>query len=105
MSYLVTDYPLYPNATDMFRYFQAYAKHFDLYPCITFNVEVLETKRDDIRDKWLVVVKSKKDGKISTHEFDKVVLAHGFVHAPKMPVFEGQKRFEGPVLHSQDYGS
>jgi dimethylaniline monooxygenase (N-oxide forming) len=87
------------------RYFQDYARHFNLYPYITFNTEVLTTERDEERKKWLVTMKSRGDGKITTREFDKIVLAQGFEHAPKKPKFEGQEQFEGPIIHSQEYKS
>ncbi|MCK5886474.1 MAG: NAD(P)/FAD-dependent oxidoreductase, partial [Alcanivorax sp.] len=37
---------LYPHHSEMKRYFQAYARHFDLYRHYEFNTRVLSVERD-----------------------------------------------------------
>lgn len=98
------DYPVYPSAPLMHQYFRSYAEHFGLYDHIEFNTKVTGIVRDDKNGKWTVSTEM-SDGTKVARGFDKVVLAHGMVHTPTVPRFEGADHFEGVVIHGRDYKS
>lgn len=51
---LFADYPMHPPAKDLERYFEAYAKHFDLIPRIQFSTTVDRIERDETNRKWVL---------------------------------------------------
>lgn len=78
-----------------------YATHFDLIKDINFDTSVKRVVRNEADTKWLV--ETEKEGKIEKLEFDKVAFCHGYQTKAVLPVFDGQEKFEGTILHSQQY--
>ncbi len=91
------DVATYPRHDQLRRYFQDYAKHFDLYRHYRFNtkVEKLEPKGDI----WQVTVSHNEQSE--TIECAGVLLANGTLHHPKRADFAGE--FEGQRIHSSEY--
>lgn len=57
--------------------------------------------RDEDDKHWCVELE--RTGQISIEKFDKVVFAHGYQTRAKMPEFEGSKKFEGVLMHAQQF--
>lgn len=96
-----TEYPHYLSQHDFHEFIQSYAKHFDLEKDIVFNTTVHKVTRNERIAKWSLEVEA--SGQISTVEFDKVAFAHGYQTEARLPDFEGQKKFEGSIIHSQQF--
>jgi dimethylaniline monooxygenase (N-oxide forming) len=87
---------------DLFQEFmQDYAKDNGLLDHIVFNASVIKAVRNDADTKWRLEME--REGKPESREFDKVVFCHGYQTKAKMPVFEGAEKFEGSIIHAQQY--
>ena len=90
--------PDYPSHDQLRRYFQAYAKHFDLYPYIQFNTLVKHCKQD-ANQNWVVV--TERDGQTDEQTFSHLVVCNGHHWNPRYPEYPGE--YTGRFLHSHDY--
>lgn len=90
---------LYPHHREMKRYFQSYAKHFDLYRHYEFNTRVLSVTRDGTF--WTIV--TERDGQEQSRRFEGLLIANGTLHTPNRPSLPG--RFDGQIMHSAEYRS
>ncbi len=88
----------YPSHDELRRYFQAYAKKFDLYPHIQFQTLVKHCERID-ELKWKLTIE--KEGAIIEEEFTDLVVCNGHHWKPRIPEFKGD--FEGEFIHSHAY--
>lgn len=93
------DYPDYPNHRQLQAYFEAYSKHFGVYPKIRFNHTVSSVKPDEA-ERWRVAY-TDPAGTEHTETFDAVMVANGHHWNPKYPEFEGH--FDGKLMHSHDF--
>lgn len=92
----------YPSHRDLRGYFQAFAKHFDLYRHYSFNTEVLKVEPlGKSGDGWLV--HWRENGKEKQAKFAGVLIANGTLSEPNMPDFPGN--FSGELIHSSQYRS
>jgi cation diffusion facilitator CzcD-associated flavoprotein CzcO len=90
------DLPAYPAHNQIHRYFQDYARHFDLNPCIRFETPVTHARRRD-DGVWEVTT-----GRGDRLEFDVLVVANGHHWDPRWPdPYPGQ--FSGQQIHSHSY--
>jgi hypothetical protein len=90
------DYPDYPSHEQVLTYFQAYARHFGLYPYIRFNTRVTAAKLlDDQR--WQLEVEGSK-----TEIFDYLFVANGHHNIPRHPE-DIKAAFTGRYLHAHAY--
>ncbi|MDH7444437.1 flavin-containing monooxygenase [Aquimarina sp. 2201CG14-23] len=88
----------YPSHDELRRYFQAYAKQFDLYPYIEFETIVKHCKR--ISDKeWNVIIV--QNGKERSESFTDLVVCNGHHSVPRIPEYPGS--FKGEFMHSHTY--
>ncbi len=78
-----------------------YATKFDLKKNISFCSNVKQVTRNAVDTKWLV--EFERQGSTETREFDKVAFCHGYQTRPNRPTFEGEEKFEGIIMHSQEY--
>jgi len=90
------DYPLYVPRLDLVKYYEAYAKHFDIRP--HFNEMVDQIKEEN--QQWKVTTKS---GKVFLSE--NVVIATGCNRVPHAPTWPQQENFQGKIIHSRHYKS
>ncbi len=88
----------YPSHDELRRYFQAYARHFDLYPHIEFGTMVLHCERMN-DETWAVQLE--RDGKQRTDYFTDLVVCNGHHWQPRWPDYPGT--FTGEYLHSHQY--
>ena len=87
----------YPHHSEMKRYFQSYARHFDLYRHYEFSTRVVRVERNG--DGWQIT--TERDGETQSRYFDGVLIANGTLHTPNQPSLPG--KFEGELMHSCDY--
>lgn len=80
---------------------ELYAKHFDLLKDIVFDAALKKVYRNEDDTKWLVELLI--NGETKVEEFDKVALCHGYQTYPQMPKFEDEKKFEGILMHAQQF--
>lgn len=92
------EYPDYPSHAQVLKYFQNYAKHFDLLKYIRFNTTVIKATHTQDK-KWLIVY----EDNTGTHEqvFDYLLVANGHHSDPLMPTYPGT--FNGEILHAHYY--
>lgn len=91
------DYPDYPSHKHLAKYFQDYARHFDLYSLIQFKTLVKHCERNQ-DGTWTVTVE--KNGETSSHQFDTLAVCNGHHWLPRMPQYTGQ--FDGEFIHSHE---
>jgi cation diffusion facilitator CzcD-associated flavoprotein CzcO len=102
-----TDFPMddrvaeYPSHRELKTYFQAFAKHFDLYRHYHFNAEVLSAAPQD-GSGWRITWRN-GDGTEQSAEFEGLLIANGTLSEPNMPAFDGD--FTGEMIHSSAYRS
>lgn len=87
------EYPKYVPLKLLLEYFDRYRAHFRIEP--HFGHEVLWTERKP--DGWHT--------QTTRGEFlsENLVVCTGFNREPNMPVYPGQERFQGTVIHSAEY--
>ncbi|MDX2249050.1 MAG: NAD(P)/FAD-dependent oxidoreductase [Bacteroidia bacterium] len=88
------EYPLYVPREALARYYENYARNFDIRP--QFNQEVKSVKKEGNR--WLVKT---QQGKVFSAE--NVVFATGINRVPYSPVWKDQELFRGKIVHSRSY--
>lgn len=88
----------YPSHDELRTYFQAYARHFDLYRWIEFNTLVRSCVRQSSGD-WEVTTSCNGEEKITL--FTDLVVCNGHHWQPKHPTYKGE--FSGTYLHSHQY--
>ncbi|KAH7150306.1 flavin monooxygenase-like protein [Dactylonectria estremocensis] len=93
------DFPLFPAAPDMGSYMKSFAKHYDLYRNVEFGKTIVHFNRGSGKSQWQLTF---ADAPNDPREFDKVVWATGCFLNPRPIQFEGQDKFAGRILHSQD---
>ncbi|KAJ4838869.1 hypothetical protein Tsubulata_010905 [Turnera subulata] len=133
-SYQFTDFPwpssvkeVYPSGTQIVEYFESYAKHFGIFPCIRFNSKVIgidyigesceeieswelwggKGKPFGSQGKWHIKVQNTKSCTSEVYEAEFVVLCigqfSGLPNIPEFPPGKGPEVFKGKVIHSMDY--
>lgn len=83
------------------EFMQNYSSHFDILKDIVFNCNVRKVARNSDDSKWMLEMEFGE--KVEVLEFDKVAFCHGYQTAANIPTFDGQEKFEGTILHSQQY--
>ncbi|RKL31586.1 hypothetical protein BFJ72_g10990 [Fusarium proliferatum] len=83
----------------------SYAEHFKLIEHISFNSSVQVVNRNSDDSGWILQVEKVGTGEKESRTFDKVVFCHGYQTKRVMPTFPGQDKFEGEIIHSQQYRS
>jgi dimethylaniline monooxygenase (N-oxide forming) len=80
---------------------ELYAKHFDLLKDIVFDAALKNVSRNEDDTKWRLELRI--NGETKVEEFDKVALCHGYQTYQQMPRFEDEKKFEGILIHAQQF--
>ncbi|MEM6966276.1 MAG: NAD(P)/FAD-dependent oxidoreductase [Bacteroidota bacterium] len=88
------NYPTYVARLDLVKYYENYAKQFDIQP----HFEVAVTSIQSADNNWIV---STKDGKSFVAE--RVIVATGVNRVPRVPKWEGQDSYKGKIIHSRKY--
>ncbi|MBS0410487.1 MAG: NAD(P)-binding domain-containing protein [Proteobacteria bacterium] len=89
------DWPDFPHHAQLLKYLRDYARHFGLYPLITFNTKVEKAERgaDGL---WTVGLSTGE-----TRTYDVLFVANGHHWDPRVPDYPGE--FDGPAFHSHAY--
>ncbi|XP_042910624.1 flavin-containing monooxygenase 5 [Parasteatoda tepidariorum] len=98
------DCPNYPSHKKIYELAKDYANRFDILKHVHFNHEVThvcQTEDYDETGRWTVTVKNLRSNKITTDVFDGVFVCTGQFAYPNMPIFPGQEKFKGRILHSK----
>lgn len=101
--------PSFIGHEDMRRYFEDYARHFDVLGLIQFNAFVENVSPfddDDGRQKWNVKVRdllTPETNATSESVFDAVMVCNGHYTVPLMPPIPDMSEFKGEVSHSHSY--
>lgn len=90
--------PDYPSHDQLRRYFQAYAKKFDLYRVIQFNTLVKHCQWID-DNTWKVTIE--KNGETQTQTFTDLIVSNGHHWQARYPSYSGE--FTGEFLHSHQF--
>ena len=90
--------PDYPSHDQLRKYFQAYARHFNLYPYIEFNTLV---KHCDLLTDGSWKVTTMCDGEEKETHFSHLVVCNGHHWQPRYPNYPGE--FTGQYLHSHHF--
>jgi hypothetical protein len=83
------------------NYLKKYADKFHLIDWIRFQTDVLLIHKDDLKHPnlpWTVKVET-ATGHYQTFEFDLVVVANVLFSTPEKPLFRGQNKFAGSIVH------
>ncbi len=86
-------YGVYPSGRNFYQYLQDYAKQHQFH--IRLNVTVKRVS--PLGTHWRVETSE------GTHVFKNVMIATGRFGNPYIPTFEGQSRFQGKIIHSNQY--
>lgn len=89
------DWPDFPHHAQLLQYLRDYARHFGLYPLMTFNtkVELAERRADGT---WAVSLSTGE-----TRLYDVLFVANGHHWDARIPDYPGE--FNGPAFHSHAY--
>lgn len=91
----------YPSHSEMKRYFQDFAEHYDLHAKYHFNAEVLLTEPlGEAGAGWRVTWRDAQ-GNEQSEVFAGVMIANGTLSEPNIPTFKGQ--FDGELIHAANY--
>ncbi|CAJ0604335.1 unnamed protein product [Cylicocyclus nassatus] len=92
--------------SEMYRYLNNYADHYDLKKHIKFDHKVLDIERsNDYKEtgQWTVTFEDGFGNK-GTEVFDGVLLCSGHHALPRMPTpWPGQNSFKGRIIHAHSY--
>ena len=88
----------YPSHDELRRYFQAYAKKFDLYRVIQFGTLVHHCEYIDDQT-WEVTIE--QNGETRTERFTDLVVCNGHHWNPRYPEYPGE--FTGEFMHSHQF--
>jgi dimethylaniline monooxygenase (N-oxide forming) len=99
----------YVPSDEVLRYYQDFAKQYDLERFIKFEYHVirvrpLESLGHSQREKsWEVIVKDLRNNVYKTYIFDAIFICSGHFHSGFIPEFEGIDQFKGKQFHSSKY--
>ncbi|MCB0600083.1 MAG: NAD(P)/FAD-dependent oxidoreductase [Saprospiraceae bacterium] len=88
-----TDYPVYVPRKSLLKYFEHYARHFNIRP--EFGQKVSRIQKND--QGWEVTTGD------NTYQGESVVICTGINRVPIHPHWEGENQFAGSITHSADY--
>ncbi|KAI0642627.1 FAD/NAD-P-binding domain-containing protein [Trametes meyenii] len=80
--------PLFPPASTVLKYMEAYAAHFELMPHIRLATPVQSATRDAVSGKWTVTVRPSSRSEANAEEsstFDHLIVANGHYRVPRLP--------------------
>jgi 4-hydroxyacetophenone monooxygenase len=102
-SYEYSSYPgcwddYHSKQSDVLKYLKAFARQHNLYEDIEFDTEVISSRWDSARAKWVLTVRSGED--IGEVVADVQVAAVGQLNRPHIPEIEGIETFTGTALHT-----
>lgn len=97
----------YASWEHVYEYLCKYANKFNLTSRIRFRSQVISISKTNLHnaeEPWLIKVKQKAEisSSIETFKFDFIVIASGLFSHYRVPIFRGQEKFAGSVVHAND---
>lgn len=91
--------------TDVLKYLQSYADHFNLRPSIKLrqHVELVKPVTTDDGLSWAVTVQDLDTKTSSTTTCDALFICNGHYSVPNVPQVKEIERYRGKQVHSHDY--
>jgi cation diffusion facilitator CzcD-associated flavoprotein CzcO len=89
------EYPLYVPREDLAKYYEDYAKYFNIRP--HFGEKAVHVERLE-NNKWKVTTQND-----NVFEVSQVVVATGINRVPFCPTWKGMDNFQGDIVHSRHY--
>lgn len=93
----------YPPRPVLRDYITGRAEESDIRQYIRFRSPVRLVTYSDDTGKFTVTANDLENNRVTSEEFDYVVVATGHFSVPNVPHFEGLERFPGRVLHAHDF--
>jgi len=87
-------YPRYPSRLQVVEYLEAYASHYAVD--VALGERVTDLRKNG---SWSIETTGR------TLQAKNVVIASGFARLPVKPVWEGQERYTGKILHSSEFAN
>lgn len=101
------NYPDFPSAAQLLKYYNDYTDHYQLRPQIKFKTRVKSVipanGEGDDREKWLVIMEDVEGGKVTELVYETLLICNGHHFQRRIPQYPG--KFTGEVLHSKEYKS
>lgn len=97
------EYPNYMHHTLMYKYIHSAAEKADCIRHIRFHHETVKIEKADGYEetgRWKVTNKNTQTGELVSEIFDYVAVCIGHHVYPNEPVFPGQEKFNGKVMHT-----
>ncbi|XP_036333059.1 senecionine N-oxygenase-like [Rhagoletis pomonella] len=88
----------YILASDVLKYFQAYAQHFNLLPHIRLQQEVIRVR--PLHGQWEVLTLDLNSGIYAKEQFDYIFICNGRYATPCYPKTAGIELYKGHKMHS-----
>ncbi|KAJ6264082.1 hypothetical protein Dda_0223 [Drechslerella dactyloides] len=92
----------YPLASDVAKYIQAYAAHFDILKHCRLGFTVRNLEREKGGQGWNLTVAG-KDGKTLSEQYDRIVVCTGPQTRALLPDHEGATQFKGLIMRAQAF--
>ncbi|CAL1277340.1 unnamed protein product [Larinioides sclopetarius] len=102
------EFPNFMHNSKMLEYFMLYAESFNLLRHIRYHLEVVKVEKSkdyENTGRWTVTLKSTQTEAISREEFDGIMVCIGHHVYPNIPIFPGQQKFKGTIIHSHSLKS
>ncbi len=93
----------YPPREVLWDYIKGRVERSGVRDQIRFNTPVRNVSFDEESQRFSVTVHDHTADRISTEEFDYVVVATGHFSVPNMPSYPGYETFNGRILHAHDF--
>jgi trimethylamine monooxygenase len=93
----------YPPRAVMLDYIEGRVNKANVRPWIRFRTPVRNVHYDESTQLFDVTVHDLVNNRVSTEQFDFVVVANGHFSTPNVPSFPGFEDFPGRVLHAHDF--
>ena len=97
------DAPIYASNQQMHAYLEAFARHFELNSHLRLRTGVIGVERERSGDAWRITYRTEA-GEERSEVFDRVVVASGRYHEPRIPELPGLESFSGPGGVSHTFG-
>jgi glycine/D-amino acid oxidase-like deaminating enzyme len=85
-------YPEWPSGAQVQRYFESYAEHNGLMPDMRLGTEVVSATQD-ADGRWTLRTRPVAGGRVTTADFDGLVVANGVFSDPLKPELPGEAEF------------
>jgi trimethylamine monooxygenase len=93
----------YPPRAVLWDYIKGRVEKAGVRSWVRFRTPVREIDYSEKTGRFTVTAHDLKNDKLSSEEFDHVVVASGHFSVPNVPEFPGFKTFNGRILHSHDF--